>query len=450
MGYIGNRPTAVPLTSADIQDGVITAADLGANSVDSSELVDNSVTLAKMAGLARGKLIYGDASGDPAALAVGGADEVLTHDGTDFDWAAAGGITAANFRPNAKGLIINGDCAVAQRSTSEAGLTGLGYKTVDRFSGAMSSLGTWTQSQDTNAPAGFAKSLKMDCTTADASPAAGDYAYIDYPIEAQDLQFLKFGTADAETITVAFWVKAYQTGVMQITLYDWDNNKQISDSYEIDSSATWEKKILTFAGNTSDNFADDTGKGLSIWFPLDTGSNYESGDLRSSWTTYAAGDFNPAGAVNVGDNTNNYWQITGLQVEAGSYTSSTIPPFQHESYGDNLARCQRYCYNTNQNNTLYAALSVGAATSTTGVYGELYFPVTMRANPSGSVVQSTSYWALNSSGGGTDLFDNILVQNCSTTQGTIYCTGNVSQTAGQASRIRNNNTAARLLVVAEL
>jgi len=91
MGYIGNRPTAVPLTSADIQDGVITAADLGANSVDSSELVDNSVTLAKMAGLARGKLIYGDASGDPAALAVGAADEVLTHDGTDFDWAAAGG-----------------------------------------------------------------------------------------------------------------------------------------------------------------------------------------------------------------------------------------------------------------------------------------------------------------------------------------------------------------------
>jgi len=89
--YLGNRPTAVPLTSADIQDGVITAADLGANSVDSSELVDNSVTLAKMAGLARGKLIYGDASGDPAALAVGAADEVLTHDGTDFDWAAAGG-----------------------------------------------------------------------------------------------------------------------------------------------------------------------------------------------------------------------------------------------------------------------------------------------------------------------------------------------------------------------
>ena len=86
MGYIGNRPTAVPLTSADIQDG----------SVDSSELVDNSVTLAKMAGLARGKLIYGDASGDPAALAVGGADEVLTHDGTDFDWAAAGGFDVSS------------------------------------------------------------------------------------------------------------------------------------------------------------------------------------------------------------------------------------------------------------------------------------------------------------------------------------------------------------------
>ena len=78
MGYIGNRPTAVPLTSADF--------------------VDDSVTLAKMAGLARGKLIYGDTSGDPAALAVGAADEVLTHDGTDFDWAAAsgGGLTGAD------------------------------------------------------------------------------------------------------------------------------------------------------------------------------------------------------------------------------------------------------------------------------------------------------------------------------------------------------------------
>jgi hypothetical protein len=360
------------------------------------------------------------------------------------------GITAANFRPNAKPLIINGDMAVAQRSTSEAGLTSFGYKTVDRFTGDCTTLGTWTHSQDTNAPAGFAKSLKLDCTTADASPAAGDLLYIDYAIEAQDLQFLKFGTADAETITVAFWVKSYQTGDLQLTLYDWDNNKLISASYEIDSSATWEKKILTFAGNTSDNFADDNGAGLSIWFPLDTGSTWESGDLRSSWTTYAQGDFNPAGAVNVGDNSNNYWQITGLQVEAGTYTSSTIPPFQHESYGDNLQRCQRYCYNTNQNNTLYAALSVGAATSTGGVYGELYFPVTMRDNPTGTVVQSTDYWALNSSGGGTDTFDNILVQNCSTTQGTIYCTGNVSQTAGQASRIRNNNTAARLLVVSEL
>ena len=106
MGYIGNRPTAVPLTSADIQDGVITAADLGANSVDSSELVDgsidtshladNQVTLAKMAGLARGTLIYGDASGDPAALAVGSANEVLTHDGTDLAWAAASGFDVSS------------------------------------------------------------------------------------------------------------------------------------------------------------------------------------------------------------------------------------------------------------------------------------------------------------------------------------------------------------------
>jgi len=95
MGYIGNRPTAVPLTSADIQDGVITAADLGANSVDSSELVDNSVTLAKMAGGTDGNIISYDASGDPTAIATGDDGQVLTSAGAGqppaFEAVAAGG-----------------------------------------------------------------------------------------------------------------------------------------------------------------------------------------------------------------------------------------------------------------------------------------------------------------------------------------------------------------------
>ncbi len=152
MGYIGNKPTAVPLTSADIQDGVITAADLGANSVDSSELVDNSVTLAKMAGLARGKLIYGDASGDPAALAVGGADEVLTHDGTDFDWAAAGGFdvssitgaTALGATPASTDEFVLSDAGVLKRvdfsymSNTPAFMARMG-------SGQSVDNGTWTK-----------------------------------------------------------------------------------------------------------------------------------------------------------------------------------------------------------------------------------------------------------------------------------------------------------------
>jgi len=68
----------------------------GSGLIKAGAIDDNSVTLAKMAGLARGTLIHGDTSGDPAALAVGGADEVLTHDGTDFDWAAAGGGVSAS------------------------------------------------------------------------------------------------------------------------------------------------------------------------------------------------------------------------------------------------------------------------------------------------------------------------------------------------------------------
>jgi len=383
-------------------------------------------------------------SGDTVSIPSG---VTITNSGTD---GGGFGINATNFRPNARPLIINGDMTVAQRSTSVAGLTGLGYQTVDRYSGAAASLGTWTQSQDTSVPTGegFSKSLKMDCTTANASPSAGGYVYLDYAIEAQDLQLLKYGSSSAETITVAFWVKAYQTGVMQLTLYDWDNDKIISASYEIDSSATWEKKILTFAGNTSANFTVDNAKGLSLWFPLDTGSNYESGALRSSWTAYSAGDFNPAGAVNVGDNTNNYWQITGLQLEVGEYTSSTIPPFQHESYGNNLARCQRYFQNLLRG-AIDVSMCMGRYYNSTSVGGVFHLPVSMRAAPTVTSNTGTNYY--NSSGNATNDYFDSLTRNDSGLQ-TIgwYSSDAVSGTQGFASLIMTGSSSASVFFVSEL
>jgi hypothetical protein len=106
-------------------------------------------------------------------------------------------------------IIINGDMSVAQRATSKTGITSTSYNTVDRYRVGVSGFGTWTQSQDTDVPTGegFAKSLKMDCTTASGPDAAGSVLYHVQYVEAQNLQMLKFGTSNAEYITLAFWVK---------------------------------------------------------------------------------------------------------------------------------------------------------------------------------------------------------------------------------------------------
>ena len=105
-----------------------------------------------------------------------------------------------------RNIIINGDMSIAQRGTSTASITSSGFYTVDRFHLNIDTLGTFTMSQDTDVPTGqgFAKSLKLDCTTADAAPAAGDTLFINTRLEGQNLQYLKKGTSSAESLTLSF------------------------------------------------------------------------------------------------------------------------------------------------------------------------------------------------------------------------------------------------------
>ena len=152
-----------------------------------------------------------------------------------------------------KNIIINGDMSIAQRATSASSLTSSGYNALDRYRLSISSIGTWTQSQSTDVPTGqgFATSLKMDCTTADASPAASDVLQIQHRIEGQNLQYLKKGTSSAESTTLSFWVRSNKTGTYICELYDGDNDRSISKSYTISSADTWEKKTITYAGDTT-------------------------------------------------------------------------------------------------------------------------------------------------------------------------------------------------------
>ena len=245
--------------------------------------------------------------------------------------ADAGGLTGRN-------LIINGAMQVAARGTSTSGATGSGYFSTDRWQIANSSLGTWTVSKSTTAPDGFSNSFKMDCTTADASPAAGDFLIFRQHVEAQNLQHLKFGTSSAQSLTLSFWVRSNKTGTYIAELLQPDaSNRHINKAYTISSADTWEYKTITFAGDTSGVINNDNGTGFQVNWWLGAGSDFTSGTLQTSWGAVTSAN-RAVGSVNLADSTSNEWYITGVQLELGE----TATPFEHRSYGDELARCQRY------------------------------------------------------------------------------------------------------------
>jgi hypothetical protein len=201
-----------------------------------------------------------------------------------------------------KNIVINGDMSLAQRSTSVASITTGGYKTLDRFEMAMDSVGTWTMSQSTDTPTGqgFANSLKLDCTTADAAPAAGDYLIIIQKFEGQNLQYLKKGTASALSLTASFWVKSTKTGTFICEIFDNDNSRQISASYTVNVTNTWEFKTITFPGDTTGTLNNDNGTSLTLRFWLVAGSTYSSGTLATSWASNVNANA-AVGQVNIAD-----------------------------------------------------------------------------------------------------------------------------------------------------
>ena len=273
-----------------------------------------------------------------------------------------------------RNIIINGDMSIAQRATSVSSITTGGYYTVDRFTTAIGTAGTWTQSQSTDVPTGqgFATSLKMECTTANGSLSAGSVNLIQQKNEGQNVQYLKKGTANAESTTLSFWVKSNKTGTYIAELYDEDNSRSISKSYTINSADTWEKKIITYAGDTTGTLNNDNGESLDVNFWLVAGTNWSSGTLQTTWDSYDATK-RATGQVNLADTISNYINITGVQLEAGT----TASDFEFLPVDVNLTRCLRY----------YQKISgiIGTAGATTEVYASIPFSVEMRASPTLSV-----------------------------------------------------------------
>ena len=286
--------------------------------------------------------------------------------------ADAGGLTGRN-------IVIGGCMRVAQRGTSETGVTTGGYKQApDRFQLGLTGAGTWTAAQSTDAPDGFSNSYRLDCTTANASLGGGGLLVFQQAIEGQNLQHLKKGTSNAESVTVSFHVKSNKTGTYIAELFDADNGRQISQTYTISSANTWEKKTLTYAGDTSGALDNDNAVSLYLVCWLAAGSGYSSGTLSTSWTANTQAN-RAVGQVNLADSTDNDWSITGVQLEVGEQAT----PFEHRSFGEELNRCLRY-FNRAQESGGGAYNWAFPIAGASQVFRRLnyVFPVPMRTTPS--------------------------------------------------------------------
>ena len=283
-----------------------------------------------------------------------------------------------SFTSGVRNLIINGAMQVAQRGTSTSSVASGGYYASDRWRIDYASAGTWTVSQSTTSPTGFSNSFKMDCTTADASLSAGDALIFNQRIEGQNLQHLKKGTSDAESVTLSFWVRSNKTGTYIAELIDNDNTRGYSQSYTISSANTWEHKTLTYSGDTTGALGNDNGLSLYVNFWLAAGTDFTSGTLATSWEAQTSAN-RAVGQVNLADSTSNEWYITGVQLEVGDSASN----FEHRSYGDELQRCQRYFYRHDFGGNLAPAMHGGSSNGSQGFF-DIQLPVTMRTAPSTS------------------------------------------------------------------
>lgn len=316
----------------------------------------------------------------------------------DGDAGTINGIAYATAgTPSNRNLVHNGAMRIAQRQTSITGLTAANYL-CDRWLFAPFNLGTWTLEQSTDAPTGFANSFKVTCTTADASPAADDYALFTHRIEAQNLQHLEYGTNNAESLVLSFYVKSNKTGSASIDVIQNDNSsKQFTKGYTINAANTWEHKKITIPGDTAGVINNDNGIGLILNWWLNSGSTFTGGSHNAAWEVATNANRN-ADNLGVGGAISDYLQITGVQLELGSVAT----PFEHRTFGDELAICQRYfCKSSSQgvfavagdtytDSGKFLTGTFAAHATNVGYAPTVNYPVTMRDEAATIVLVPTS------------------------------------------------------------
>jgi len=279
-----------------------------------------------------------------------------------------------------RNLIINGAMQVAQRGTSTA-ITSSSVYTLDRFEvrlGGSYTVGA-TVTQESDGPDGFANCLKVDITST-STPATSNNFLIDYKPESQDMVHLNWGSSNGKYLTLSFWVKSNKTGLYGLGILHDGKTKNWLSSYSISAADTWEYKTILIDPDTASAFDDNNGSSLRINWHLSDGPD----DLTAAHSWEADGNYQSVtGAVNLCDSTSNYWQITGVQLEVGD----TATPFEHRSYGDELARCERYFQRSwhtaanSGNSSTYPGTVTGRAADTGALDVHVQFRTQLRSAP---------------------------------------------------------------------
>jgi len=354
-------------------------------------------------------------------------------------------------------LIMNGDMRINQRGST--GLSDGQTVTMDRWSFLVNE-GGFSMSQVTDVPSGqgFKHAIKIDCTTADTSLTNDAHIQFFQRFEGQDLALLNKGTSSAESLTVIFWAKSTVTGTFVVELKDHDNSRTVSKTTTISSADTWEKKIVTFPGDTStnDDFTYDNGLSFDVKIWLGAGSDYTSGTLNTTWADQTNANRAVGQTINIASSTDNNFFTTGWQLELGEFTSGNEPEFQFVDQATQLKQCQRYYQTIVNDNDQY--MGNGHYHDEDYLFVPAHFKNTMRAAPTAEVTTGGSYWRAeggdNSSG---DTFDNIDgVAHATNKCAMFYTDGdNVSipgnnVRANNTFKLRSNNASARLALVADL
>ena len=283
--------------------------------------------------------------------------------------------TAAASPLGLKNRLINGDMRIDQRNAGASVTPANGATTyvVDRFKFFVNQASKLTAQQSTTAPAGFTNSLLITSSSA-YSPSGTDIFNFEQTIEGYNVADLGWGTANAQPITISFWVRSSVTGTFGGALLNSAQNRSYPFTFTINSANTFEQKSITVAGDTSGTWLTNNGAGLTICLSMGAGTTYRGTAGAWAGTTY----YSATGAVSLVATSGATFYITGYQLEIGS----TATPFERRLYNQELANCQRYYWQQNYTGTYEAILDPARAGATNNAYGTFCFPVTMRSAPS--------------------------------------------------------------------